>query len=219
MKENPREILDVENIQLVTDAFYAATGIPSSIITTDGEILTGSGWQDACTHFHRQNAEAATACRNSDIKIRQGLLMGEKRVIYKCPHGLIDAAAPIVVEGRHVANYFTGQFFFEKPDAEKLRFFEEQAERYGFDQTAYLKAIRRIPVISEDRIEHILEYLARFAEMIARMGYARRKNRIVSEQLQQSHDELENRVRERTRSLKQANLDLKNEIERRKIAE
>jgi ligand-binding sensor protein len=44
---------------------------------------------------------------------------------------LIDNAAPIIIEGKHLGNFFTGQFFLEQPD---LEFFKKQALYYGFDE-------------------------------------------------------------------------------------
>lgn len=219
MKIDVYQILDIEKIQSITDAFYAASGIPSSIITMDGEILTGSGWQDICTKFHRNHPEASKICRQSDILIREGLLKGDRKVVYKCPHGLIDAAAPIIVDGQHVANYFTGQFFHQPPDPAKQRFFEQQARLYGFDKDAYLEAVSHVPIIPEERIEAILDYLSKFAELIAELGYAHLKSEQFGKQLKLSHSQLEKRVVERAESLKDANIELQKEIERRRQAE
>ncbi|MBF0230846.1 MAG: PAS domain S-box protein [Desulfamplus sp.] len=211
--------LDVEKIQSVTDAFYAASGIPSSIITVDGKILTGSGWQDACTKFHRKHPDSLKACLKSDTLIREGLLRGKKSVVYHCPHGLVDAAAPIIVDGQHIANYFTGQFLFHQPNAEVLRFFEEQAKLYGFDKEAYLNAIKALPIIPEERIESILNYLTVFAELIAESGYANLQNQRYSTELKKSNERLEKIVLKRTESLVKINNELKTEIELRKTAE
>ncbi|QTA80602.1 Two component system sensor histidine kinase, PAS domain-containing [Desulfonema limicola] len=215
---NLREILNIKKLQTITDIFYSATGISSSIITIKGDVLTGSGWQDACTQFHRKNKETLEACQKSDTLIRDGLLR-EKSVIYKCPHGLIDAAAPIIVKGQHIANYFIGQFLFHKPDSEELIFFEKQAERYGFDKKAYLEAISRIPIIHEDRIDSILEYLSKFAELTAESGYTNLQNQQYAKELKNSHDRLEQLVLERTQLLREKNQELEKEIEQRKQAE
>ncbi len=214
-----REILSIPKVQAISDAFYAATGLPTAIVTTTGDVLSGSGWQEACTRFHRNHPEARKICQQSDTRLRQGLLGGEKSVIYQCPHGLIDAAAPIVLEGRHVANYFTGQFLHRKPDPETLGFFEAQAERYGFEKKAYLKAIQKLPIIPEHRIQPVLDYLSRFAELIAETGYANLQNQRQARELAEARNRLEQLVAKRTKSLNQSNQALKAEIERRKQAE
>lgn len=57
-------------------------------------------------------------------------------------NGLIDAAAPIIIDGVHVATIYQGQFFFEKPD---ISYSECQAQCYGFNREAYLAALDKVP--------------------------------------------------------------------------
>jgi ligand-binding sensor protein len=63
------QIIDIPKFQELTDAFYQATGIPSAILNTRGDILTRSGWQDACTQFHRKHPEASNACRTNKDRL------------------------------------------------------------------------------------------------------------------------------------------------------
>ena len=52
------ELVDIEELQKLMDLFQEATlGIASAVIEPDGTILVASGWQAACTQFHRANAE------------------------------------------------------------------------------------------------------------------------------------------------------------------
>ena len=71
MKYHFKDLVDIPKLQELTDDLYAAASIPSSIITMDGEILTGSGWQEICTEFHRKHPEVEKACIASDTKLRQ----------------------------------------------------------------------------------------------------------------------------------------------------
>jgi two-component system, cell cycle sensor histidine kinase and response regulator CckA len=57
VKHSFPELVDVNKVQNLMDLFYKATGIPSSVLGLDGEIITGSGWQHICTDFHRMNPE------------------------------------------------------------------------------------------------------------------------------------------------------------------
>ena len=56
MNTDVQEIFNIQKLQLITDALYAAAGIPSAIITTGGEILTCSGWQDAYVSWSEYGA-------------------------------------------------------------------------------------------------------------------------------------------------------------------
>lgn len=186
MKSKLAEVLDTPNMQALMDAFYEATGIPSSIITVDGQILTGSGWQEICLNFHRRHPEAELACVTSDTSVQEELMSGKKYVIYRCPHGLVDAAAPIIIDGEHVANFFTGQFLFEKPGVEQIHFYRNQAGKYDFNESAYLDALDKVPIIQEQRIESVLNYLTKFAELIGQMSLNHKKEMEATVALRES---------------------------------
>ena len=81
---------------------------------------------------------------------------GERYNIYKCKNGLIDVAVPIIIEGIHMGNLFTGQLQFEAPDVE---YFKKQAEEFGFDESLYLEALNNMPVFTEDKIKQTMEFL------------------------------------------------------------
>jgi len=51
-------------------------------------------------------------------------------MIYRCKNGMIDAASPIVVVGRHLANVFVGQFLLAEPDRVS---FQKQADDFDFE--------------------------------------------------------------------------------------
>jgi len=151
MRYKFKDLVDIPKLQELTDELYAATSIHSSIVTMDGEILTGSGWQKICTDFHRQHPQIKKECIESDTRIRTALEKGEPFVIYQCPRGLVDASSPIVIDGVHAANVFSGQVFLEPPDDVVERFFREQALKFGFDESEYIQAFKEVPVFKKER--------------------------------------------------------------------
>ena len=167
MKQRFSDLIEVAKVQRLTDLFYTATGIPASVIDLDGTVITGSGWQEICTNFHRVNDETRERCIESDTVIANQIGAGQKYTVFGCKNGLIDAATPIAIEGEHVANFFTGQFLFHAPERD---FFQEQARRFGFDEAAYMEAVAKIPIIDEARLQPFLECFAEFAAMLGEMG-------------------------------------------------
>ena len=66
-----------------------------------------------------------------------------------------------------MASIFTGQFFHEPPDEE---FFRQQARKYGFGETAYINALRKVTIISKERVEFIMMFYSQLAQLLASMG-------------------------------------------------
>ena len=185
MKYKFNDIFDIDKNQKLLDSFCDALGIAAAIIDIEGEVLVGSRWQRICTEFHRVNERTCVKCIESDTKLSKELLQGKIFSIYNCRNGLIDAASPIIIEGEHVANAFVGQFLLEPPD---LDIFRSQAKEYGFDEKAYLNALSQVPIVTEENLPTILNFLSSFAEMVATMGLERLRHLEAEEELKEAYD-------------------------------
>ena len=185
MKHRLEDLLDIPRLQSALDSLYVSSKIPSAIIDNDGIVHAGSGWQDVCTKFHRVHPDARERCIESDISIRRHIHEANPSVIFKCPHGLMDSATPIFIEGEHIGNVFTGQLFFEEPD---LDFFRAQARAYGFNEEDYIAAVRKVPIISEQAMQENLAFIAHLTEMLAEMGLKREKEIVTGTRLRESEE-------------------------------
>lgn len=179
------ELVDIAKLQELLDSLYEIAQIPSAIIDVESNILTATAWTDLCTKFHRVNPDTEAKCLESDAIIVDKLTDRPAHVIYKCPMGLVDTATPIIVDGEHIANTFTGQLFTEEPDLEAFR---KQAQKYGFDEEAYMDAVKRAPIISEKRLKKNLDFLARFTEMLAEQGLKELRQRELRDAIKTSEE-------------------------------
>ena len=143
MEYKLEDLIDIPLLQNLQEKLNTIYSFPSAIIDNDGKVLTAVGWQDICTKFHRTNAQCEKECIKSDRYILEHLHEANPAISYQCPHGLVDNATPIIIDGKHLGNFFTGQFFLEKPD---LDFFGKQAKKYGFNEKAYLEAVKKVPI-------------------------------------------------------------------------
>lgn len=162
-----KELLDIPRLRDLLDSLDELHSMPSAILDTEGNILTATAWQDICTKFHRVNSDTEKMCIESDRHIEARLGERTPHVIYRCPMGLMDAAMPIVLEGEHLGNVFTGQLFMEAPDEE---YFINQARKFGFDEDAYLEALRKVPLFSEDKLHKNLNVIHGLTQMLAEQG-------------------------------------------------
>ena len=160
------ELVDIQSIRGLISCFYKITKV-SCGIGVNGTILTASSWHSICGNFHRRNPRTRLRCIESDTDMSSKVLRDRQYVVCNCKNGLIDAAAPVFVRGEHVADVFTGQFFLSTPDVGRFR---KQAREFGFDETTYLAALRKVPVLERNSVEAVLEYLSHFAELLGELG-------------------------------------------------
>ena len=166
------EMLNVDKFQRLLEDFCDSVGIASAIIDLQGRVLASARWQRACTDFHRVNEKTCARCIESDTELALNLNEGKLFSVYRCKNGLTDAASPIIVEGKHIANTFVGQFFTSPPD---MDYFRLQAEECGLDVDQYLAAIRDVPVVAENKLEPVLGFLVGVAQTVAAMSMERNR--------------------------------------------
>ncbi|MDT8445800.1 MAG: PAS domain S-box protein [bacterium] len=167
------EMLSSEELNHLFETFCDNIGVPAAIIDLEGKVLASSKWQRACTDFHRVNEQTCARCIESDTELALNLTAGKEYSIYRCKNGLTDAASPLKLGGRHIANVFIGQFFLEQPDR---AFFEAQGHQFGFDLQDYMQAIQEVPVITETRLPTILAFLTGFAKLFASLSLERTRS-------------------------------------------
>jgi len=163
------DVVDIEEVRRMLEAHQQLTGAVSAILDTDENILVAAGWQDLCTKFHRSHPQASLRCRESDAYLKKHLPRDGEHLEYRCRNGLYDVAMPIIIDGQHVATFFTGQFFYsdEEPD---LEYFREQAREFGFDEESYLEAVKRAPVFTRDQVRHTMSYFRAVVKMLTDTG-------------------------------------------------
>ncbi|MEW6584362.1 MAG: PocR ligand-binding domain-containing protein, partial [Nitrospirota bacterium] len=169
------DLIDIQAIQSLMDDFYKLAHIPMSIIDLKGRVMVGVGWQDICTKFHRVHPESCRNCTESDLKLSAGVSPGDFR-LYKCKNNMWDAATPVVVGGRHVANVFTGQFFF---DDEPLDYalFRSQARQFGYNEDEYIAALERVPRLSREAVDTGMAFFVKFIKRTLSEAEERRERR------------------------------------------
>jgi diguanylate cyclase (GGDEF)-like protein/PAS domain S-box-containing protein/putative nucleotidyltransferase with HDIG domain len=151
----------------VLEAFSKATGFVTAILDLEGNILAKSGWRQICTDFHRMNPATSANCTASDTELASNARLGNKYYFYKCKNGLIDVVIPIIVREEHIANLYSGQFFFDEPNVSD---FVRQAQTYGFDEDAYLEALKEVPVLSKEEVESEMNLLLGITQLIIEMA-------------------------------------------------
>ena len=195
------DLIDIDELQQLTDNWTKLINIPMGIFDRKGNVLMGSGWHSICTDFHRVNPITEKRCHQTDQRAFNELKSGKDFCIIKCPNGLVDTGSAIIVDGEYLGGLGFGQFFLEPPD---LDFFTNQADEFGFEKDKYLAAVKEVPVLSREYVEQISEIWRRFATFIAETGLARLRLQELNIELERHRDHLEDLVVEKTADLEKA---------------
>ena len=178
------EYIDLSNVTALIDGVFNSTGFVSCIINYKGEISAKAGHRRLCAEFHRCNNECAAQCLSSTKELGQKSITQKALYYYQlCYSGLVEIIIPILVNNRHLANLFTGQFFFEEPD---LSVFKKQASQYGFDETSYLEAVREVPIINKEKAIKTIESLLVLTNIYSELTYQKMELAELNKSLKES---------------------------------
>lgn len=199
-----QDIIDLDDLKALMHFFYEAAGIPVGVLDEDQNWLVSIGWQKICVDFHRAHPQSRASCLHSEFRVQE-YLKDKDYLAYSCPCGLDEVAIPILLNDKPIGFFFLGQFLNEPADQD---FFRRQAIAHGFDINAYLEALESVPLVSRDRIDHLMSFFIRFFNLLTRIGAENQQRRIAEHESQKAKEQLESRVEERTRELNNALLEV-----------
>ncbi|MGN0346288.1 MAG: EAL domain-containing protein, partial [Lachnospiraceae bacterium] len=183
------DLISVEILQKLQDAFSDMTGMAS--LTTDkyGVAVTkGSNFSKFCMNHTRQSKLGKQRCEQCDKKGAEQAFQNGHSCVYECHAGLMDYAAPIMVNGEMVGCFIGGQILAEKPDREKYRRIAEELE---IDPEAYLAAVDEIHVVNREKINHAANFLYVTANILSEVAYNKYTADMTNELLREKNSQLD----------------------------
>ena len=165
------DLIDKDKLDQIMRSVTKATGVASIITETDGRPISSPyNFTRFCEKYCRSTEEGRKRCYESDMFGGRESARTKKCHIYKCLNsGLIDGAAPIVVEGHHLANVLFGQVLDFPPEREESI---ERARAIGIrDFDGYLMALERVPLMSLERINDVGSLMEVVTKTISEMAY------------------------------------------------
>ena len=163
------DLIDVEVLQKIQDAFSNMTGMAALTTDADGIAVTeGSNFTDFCMQHTRQSELGRTRCEQCDKWGAKMALKKGESVAYSCHAGLVDFAAPIMADGEMVGCFIGGQALTESPDAEKMW---RIAEELDIDPEDYVQALSKVKIIKQSDIDRAAQFLYIIAGVLSDMAY------------------------------------------------
>ncbi len=211
------DLVSIDKLQQIQDAFAEANGVAATITELDGTPITRPSNHSRVCRMIRATEQGLENCKISGehLGLEAARLMKPfHKMCLSC--GFTDAAAPILVNGEHIANWLIGQYHVRDVDEQRIR---DYSREIGADEEEMAGAFFEMPKISTERFEKILAFLWLMANEISNMAYLNLQQKLQTEelekvrtQLEHSQSKLEKKVEERTAELVQLNKELSDEI-------
>lgn len=164
-----KKIINASVLQRLPDCFYRATRFATAIHDTKGNLITTldpSCFNDFCRGMFLSK-EGHQRCVHSNIQGAKIAFKKKKVHVYECHAGLTDVAAPVIVNGVHIASVATGQVFLKPLTSEIENYVWERMEGLPNSfRRKQMESLTSIRVVTEDQIEGVAELLSSLANTI-----------------------------------------------------
>jgi len=164
------DIIDRRTLQSLQDAFADATGMAALTTDDTGSVTELSNGTDFCMNFTRKSRVGCERCNKCDLKGGEESSKTGRPAVYYCHGGLVDFAAPIILNGKHIGSLIGGQVLPEPPDEDKFR---KIAKEIGVDPDKYIEALRKIKIVPKQQIDAAANLLYQMANALSQVGYQR----------------------------------------------
>ncbi|MBD8013412.1 sensor histidine kinase [Planococcus wigleyi] len=167
---NLNQLVNVEVLQEIQERFAVASGLGVIIADEHGQPITNpSNFTNFCSKM-RSTEEGGECCALSDQSLGRQAVLQEKPTVHYCHAGLIDLAAPIVLNGHHLGSVLCGQVLMEPQDKKQIQFMREQFKHFSIEKELLEQYVQEIEFSSQRRIDSTLQMLQLVADYIVKIG-------------------------------------------------
>ncbi len=172
------EYFDLDNLQRLQDSLSNATNTASIIADPSGNSITRpSNFRRIC-EIVRSTPEGAKRCGLSDVIRNKKAALSIEPVYHRCRScGLMDASAPILIGDDVVANWLLGQC---RVGDISCQWIEEYAKEIGADIDEMLSALAKVPEMTIEQFESVLELLGAITNEISQQAH---RNQLLSREI------------------------------------
>ncbi|MDS0528203.1 PocR ligand-binding domain-containing protein [Clostridium sp. SHJSY1] len=164
-----QDVIDINILQKFQDNFAESMDIASVTVDINGTPVTKpSSYTNFCAKLTQSTKTGTNRCAESHKKGGEEAAKTGKPYIYTCHAGLIDFAAPIMVNGTQIGTILGGQILTKKPEEQLYR---NTAKEIGVNEDAYTDAVKDIKLTTEKNITAAAEVLYIVANSLSQIGY------------------------------------------------
>ena len=163
------DLISVDILQKLQDSFSNMTGMAALTTDKNGFAVTkGSNFTDFCMNYTRKSDVGNKRCMGCDKAGAELTMKSGKACSYYCHAGLVDFAAPIIVNGKMIGSFIGGQVLTEKPNYDKFR---ETALELRIDPDDYVESVKKVPIIDKTVVDKSAQYLADMANTLSFVAF------------------------------------------------
>ncbi|MGE5458471.1 MAG: PocR ligand-binding domain-containing protein, partial [Methanococcaceae archaeon] len=163
------ELIDMEKLQKIQDAFADALNVASFITDKDGSPVTKPSNENKVCAILKNIPEGKLACMETSRCLGLDAAKEMKPSIHTCcSGGFVSAAAPIIVAGKHIANWLIIENNTYNVEKEKVLSF---AAVLGANMDEVAREFDLIPAQDKGSFDKTLLLLWEFAREISLLAY------------------------------------------------
>ncbi len=167
------DFVDIDVLQRIQDTFAQAMSVGAVTVDQTGKPVTRpSNFQPLCLLI-RSRPDGLARCQASDAESGQIAFNQNAPHTYVCKGGLLDAAAPITVNGEYLGCILCGQVLPADARPEFIEEITRRSEAVGLDKEEVLPIVRKLPIMPRWRFQAAAEMLSVVANYIIELGSAR----------------------------------------------
>ncbi len=181
---NLTDLIDLETLQKIQDAFSDMSGIAAVITDVNGNAITkSSSVSDFCYKHIRSTEFGVSQCAKCDRMGAEKAAKARATCAYFCHAGLVEFAAPIMAHGVMVGCIIGGQISTIPLEEEKLK---AVAAKIGVDADKLIESAKDIRIVDKKTIEKVSTALFTIANVLSDVAYNRHQVNLKNIELKKS---------------------------------
>ncbi|WKY45074.1 PocR ligand-binding domain-containing protein [Eubacteriaceae bacterium ES2] len=176
LTENNRlnDLVDIKTLQEILDAFTTTTGLMANIVDVEGVSIFPRKGIKKCSKFCRLIYDlegGKSRCQSAYKRAgKQAALFGEP-YIFRCPSGLVEWAAPIILNGQHVGTIICGQVLMWEPEEFFWIELRKMNQPITDDFEELFAAVSELPIATGNQVQASAYLLYVVANYIMKAGW------------------------------------------------
>ncbi len=176
-----KDIIDIKLLQKFQDDFAFAMNCASVTVDKEGNPVTNpSSYTRFCDKFVHSTKKGDDRCAASHKRMGEEAARTGKPFVGACHAGLVDFAAPIIIEGKLIGTVLGGQMLTQSPNDQE---FIQIAKEIDVNPDSIVESVHEVNVVEMKHIEAAADVLSLVVNSLAKNGHNQIQLDLVSKRL------------------------------------